>query len=57
MIPVYAVNTVFTLRMKEMAFEACEAGRGYHIIDAVDILQAESLPENYVSMRDSHNCF
>jgi hypothetical protein len=56
-IPVYAVNTVFTLELKERAFEACGAGNGYHVLDAVDILHVEGLPPDYLTSRDSHLCF
>ena len=40
-VPVYAVNSVLTHEMKECVYAA---GNECHIIDAVDILLAESLP-------------
>lgn len=51
-IPVYAVNTVFTSELKEGVFRAAGAGRGYHVIDAVDILHAENLPRTFRRTRD-----
>jgi hypothetical protein len=53
LICVYAVNTVFTAEMKEWAFAAAGGqARGYHILDAVDILLAESAAEACVAQRD-----
>jgi hypothetical protein len=49
---VLAVNTVVTLEMKHHAFQCCGPGKGYHLIDAVDILHAESLPSTFVTKRD-----
>jgi hypothetical protein len=39
--------------MKENVYEDCGPGRGFHIIDAVDILLAEQLPEDYHVERDT----
>ncbi len=46
-ISVFAVNTVFTRELKERAFESNGNQRGYHIIDAVDILHAETHPSEF----------
>ena len=42
-IPVVAMNTVLTLELKEKAFHACNAGAGFHILDAVDVIHAETM--------------
>jgi hypothetical protein len=50
-VPVYAVNTIFTRGLKERVFEA-GGGKGYHVLDAADILYAEALPRNFKTTRD-----
>ena len=50
-IPVIAVNSVFTQEAKEAVFEDCLGSEGYHILDSADILCAES--GSYRRKRDS----
>ena len=45
---VFAVNTVFTNEFKERAFRAGGPSGGCHIIDAVDILLAETTTEESI---------
>lgn len=51
-VTVCAVNTILTLTAKEAAFEACLSGSGYHVIDCVDILCAETTWARFRSKRD-----
>ena len=51
-IAVYAVNTIFTRGLKERVFESVGGGKGYHVLDAADILHAEALPRNFKASRD-----
>lgn len=51
-IQVCAVNTILTTELKEDAFHACKAGCGYHILDGVDILFAETCPDGFHEVRD-----
>jgi hypothetical protein len=41
-VTVCAVNTVLTSELKQRAFAACSDASGYHILDSVDILFAET---------------
>ena len=45
--PVYAVNTLFTREMKEHLFESYPHRPGIHILDAADILHAENTPREF----------
>jgi hypothetical protein len=49
LINVFAVNTILTRELKESGFLA----GGIHLLDAADILTAESLPDNYQMVRDT----
>jgi hypothetical protein len=51
-ITVCAVNTVLTTDLKHRAFTACSAGSGYHILDSVDILFAETESVDARTRRD-----
>jgi hypothetical protein len=51
-ITVCAVNSVLTIELKEAAFQACKAGCGYHLLDSVDILLAETRRDDLSRARD-----
>jgi hypothetical protein len=51
-VAVVAVNSTLTIEAKETAFESCLGGFGYHILDCVDIVCAESLWGRMRSRRD-----
>ncbi len=51
-ITVFAVNTVLTTDLKHSAFADCGLGSGYHVLDSVDILFAETESVDARSRRD-----
>jgi hypothetical protein len=55
-IPVLAVNTILTQELKEQAF-ACAEPSGFHLLDAVDIIYADALPNDFVQKRDLYTEF
>lgn len=50
---VYAVNTLLTSEYKDRVYQAGGNASCIHVLDAVDILAAETLPSNYKDLRDT----
>ncbi len=48
---VYAVNTLLTSELKGRVYQAGGSASCIHVLDAVDILAAETLPSNYKDLR------